>query len=139
MNSVNLVGRLTRDPELRYTQSQMAVASFSIAIDRPPRKDGNTETDFPNIKVFGAQAENCEKYLSKGKMVGIEGRLQTGQYDKDGHTVYFTEVVANRVEFLTPRGEAGQGGQQKQQRQERPQRQQTAEPDFEALDEDVPF
>lgn len=102
MNSVNLIGRLTRDPEVRYVpESQLAVATFSIAIDRPPRKDGVKQTDFPRITVFGKQAENCERYLGKGRLVGIQGRLQTGSYkNKEGQTVYTTDVVADRVEFL---------------------------------------
>lgn len=100
MNSVALIGRLTRNPEVRWTQDQMAIATFSIAIDRPPRKDGTKETDFPRITVFGRQAENCEKYLKKGRLVGITGRIQTGSYEKDGQTHYTTDVVADRVEFL---------------------------------------
>ena len=103
MNSVSLIGRLTRDPDVRYTaESQMAVARFSIAIDRPARRDGGEQqTDFPNIVVFGRQAENCERFLKKGRLVGIQGRLQTGSYtNKDGVKVYTTDVVANRVEFL---------------------------------------
>ncbi|MDY6283079.1 MAG: single-stranded DNA-binding protein, partial [Erysipelotrichaceae bacterium] len=97
MNQVALIGRLTRDPEVRWTQDQMAIASFSIAIDRPPRKDGTKDTDFPRITVFGRQAENCEKYLKKGRLVGITGRIQTGSYEKDGVKVYTTDVVADRV------------------------------------------
>ncbi len=101
MNSVALIGRLTRDPEVRYTSEQMAIASFSIAIDRPPRKDGTKDTDFPRITVFGRQAENCEKYLVKGRLVAIQGRIQTGSYtNKNGDKVYTTDVVADRVEFL---------------------------------------
>ena len=102
MNSVILIGRLTRDPELRYTAgSQMAIAKFSIAVDRPARAGKEREADFPRITVFGKQAENCEKFLAKGRMVGIQGRLQTGSYqDRDGKTVYTTDVVADRVEFL---------------------------------------
>ncbi len=100
MNSVALIGRLTRDPEVRYTSgSQMAVATFSIAIDRIGGQE--KKTDFPRITVFGRQAENCERYLRKGRLVGIQGRLQTGSYqNKDGNTVYTTDVVANNVEFL---------------------------------------
>lgn len=98
MNNVSLIGRLTRDPEVRYTGEQMAVAKFSIAIDRTAK--GEKKTDFPNIVVFGKQAENCEKYLSKGRLVGIQGRLKTGSYEKDGRKVYTTDVVANHVEFL---------------------------------------
>ena len=101
MNSVALIGRLTRDPEIRYTTEQMAIATFSIAIDRPPRRDGTRETDFPRITVFGRQAENCEKYLKKGRMVGITGRIQTGSYtNRNGEKVYTTDVVADRVEFI---------------------------------------
>lgn len=102
MNSVVLIGRLTRDPEIRYTaNTQMAVASFTVAIDRPVRAGGEKQTDFPRVTVFGKQAENCEKYLAKGRLVGVQGRLQTGSYqNKDGVTVYTTDVVADRVEFL---------------------------------------
>ena len=101
MNSVALIGRLTRDPEIRYTGDQMAIATFSIAIDRPPRRDGTKETDFPRITVFGRQAENWEKYLKKGRMVGVTGRIQTGSYtNKNGDKVYTTDIVADRVEFL---------------------------------------
>jgi len=102
MNCVVLIGRLTRDPEVRFLpESQMAVATFSIAIDRIQRAGKEKQTDFPRITVFGKQAENCEKYLTKGRLVGVQGRLQTGSYkNKDGATVYTTDVVADRVEFL---------------------------------------
>lgn len=102
MNNVSLIGRLTKDPEVRYTSgSQMAVARFNIAVDRPRGKDKEKETDFPSIVVFGKQAENCERYLGKGRLVGIQGRIQTGNYtNKSGDKVYTTEVVATRVEFL---------------------------------------
>ena len=102
MNSVALIGRLTRDPEVKYApESQMAVATFSIAIDRPARAGQEKKTDFPRITVFGRQAENCERFLKKGRLVGVQGRLQTGSYtNKDGITVYTTDVVANNVEFL---------------------------------------
>ena len=102
MNNVVLIGRLTRDPEVRYTsETQMAVARFSVAIDRPTRSGGEKQTDFPNVVVFGRQAENCERFLRKGRLVGVQGRIQTGKYtNKDGATVYTTEVVANNVEFL---------------------------------------
>lgn len=102
MNSVHIIGRLTKDPQISYiSDTQTAVARFSVAISRGKDKDGNNKgADFPNVVVFGKQAENCERYLSKGKMVGIEGRLQTGSYEKDGRKVYTTDVIANRVEFL---------------------------------------
>ena len=102
MNSTLIIGRLTKDPQISYiSDTQTAVARFSVAISRGKDKDGNDKgADFPSVVVFGRQAENCERYLSKGKLVGIEGRLQTGSYEKDGRTVYTTEVIANRVEFL---------------------------------------
>lgn len=102
MNNVVLIGRLTRDPEVRYTsESQMAVATFTVAIDRPVRAGREKQTDFPRVTVFGKQAENCERFLRKGRLVGVQGRIQTGSYtNRDGATVYTTDVVADRVEFL---------------------------------------
>ncbi|HKM28564.1 MAG TPA: single-stranded DNA-binding protein [Anaerovoracaceae bacterium] len=139
MNSVVLIGRLTRDPEIRYTPStQMAVATFSIAIDRPQRQGAEKQTDFPRITVFGKQAENCEKYLAKGRLVGVQGRLQTGSYkNKDGVTVYTTDVVADRVEFLEwgdrPQGSSAPSSAPQKEIGE-------AIPDsFQAIDEDIPF
>ena len=157
MNSVELIGRLTRDPDVRYTSgSQTAVATFTIAIDRPQRQDGGEkQADFPRITVFGRQAETCEKYLKKGRMVAIQGRLQTGSYqNKNGDTVYTTDVVANRVEFIdwgNQQGGQGSSGFQRsndyqQSAAPAPQQSQPAsQPDddmpdsFEAIDEDVPF
>lgn len=103
MNSVALIGRLTRDPEVRYiSENQTAVATFSIAINRGKDKNGQDRgADFPRVTVFGRQAENCERYLSKGRLVGVQGHIQTGSYkDKDGKNVYTTDVIAERVEFL---------------------------------------
>lgn len=100
MNSWNGVGRLVRDVETRYS-NEMAISKFTIAID-----DGYGEkkkTNFIPIVVFGKTAENCEKYLAKGKKVGVTGRIQTGKYEnKEGNTVYTTDVIADRVEFLDP-------------------------------------
>ena len=138
MNSVVLIGRLTRDPEIRYTAgTQMAVATFTVAIDRPVRAGAEKQTDFPRVTVFGKQAENCERFLAKGRLVGIQGRIQTGSYtNKDGATVYTTDVVADRVEFLewgerNERGSAprqsGMGGFD------------AAPEGFSAIDEDIPF
>lgn len=144
MNNVTLIGRLTRDPEVRYTSgSQMAVARFSIAIDRPVRNGGEKQTDFPSIVVFGKQAENCERFLTKGRLVGIEGRIQTGSYtNKDGNKVYTTDVVANRVEFLEwgDRG-AGSGSGFGQSQQSAAQSNDMGIPEgFSAIDdEDIPF
>lgn len=101
MNVVALIGNLTREPEVRYTNNDMAIASFSIAINRPPKKDGTDGgADFPRITVFGKQAENVERFLHKGSKVGIVGKIQTGSYEKDGQRVYTTDIVADRVEFL---------------------------------------
>lgn len=101
MNIVALIGNLTRDPEVRYTNDHMAIASFSIAINRPPKKDGSDGgADFPRVTVFGKQAENCERFLHRGSKVGIVGKIQTGSYEKDGQRVYTTDIIADRVEFL---------------------------------------
>lgn len=111
MNSVVLIGRLTKDPEVRYIpESQMAVATFTVAIDRPARQGKEKQTDFPRVTVFGKQAENCERFLTKGRLVGIQGRIQTGSYkNKEGATVYTTDVVADRVEFLEWGDKGGDG------------------------------
>lgn len=130
MNNVILIGRTTREIELRYTTSQTAVARFSLAVERPV-KDGEKKADFPNIIVFGKRAENCEKYLAKGRKVAVQGRLQTGSYeDKDGKRVYTTDVIAERVEFL----EWGDSRTEESQSEH----QETVD-DFKALDEAVPF
>lgn len=134
MNSVVLIGRLTKDPEIRYTSgTQMAIANFSVAINRP-KKQGQekAEADFPRITVFGKQAENCEKYLAKGRLVAIQGKIQTGSYTKDdGQTVYTTGVVADRVEFL-------EWGEKKEKTKDAITDEEYPE-DFQTIDEDVPF
>ena len=105
MNKAFLIGRLTRDPELRYSSSNAAIANFSIAIDRQyTNGQGQSETDFINIVAFQKQAENIKKYVGKGSLVAVDGRIQTRNYeDKDGKRVYVTEVVADRVQFLDSR------------------------------------
>ena len=102
MNKVILIGRLTRDPELRYTSSNVPTASFSIAVDRNfTNQNGEREADFINIVVWRKQAENCKNYLTKGSQVAIDGRIQTRNYEgQDGKKVYVTEVVADNVQFL---------------------------------------
>ncbi len=109
MNQVILIGRLTRDPELSYTpNTQSAVCRFTIAVDRPRRNGEDAGADFIRITVWGRQAETCDRYLSKGRQVAVAGRIQTGSYkNREGVTVYTTDVVADRVEFLG----GGQGGQ----------------------------
>ena len=102
MNKVFLIGRLTRDPELRYTGNNTAVASFSIAVNRNfTNQSGEREADFINIVVWRKQAENVKNYLSQGSQVAIDGRLQTRSYDdQNGNKRYVTEVIADNVEFL---------------------------------------
>ena len=120
----------------------MAICRFAVAIDRPPRQNGEKQTDFPNVVVFGKQAENCERFLAKGRLVGVQGRIQTGSYtNKDGATVYTTEVVADRVEFLEwgDRPAGGQGGGMRAQAQEAAPRFDAAPEGFSAIDEDIPF
>jgi len=111
MNSVSLVGRLTRDPDVRYgAASQTAVARFSIAIDRGKDRNGEDRgADFPNIVCFGKTAELVERYLGKGRLVAITGRIHTDSYEKDGRKVYTTEVYADRVEFLDRGDRQGSG------------------------------
>lgn len=99
MNSVILIGRLTNDPELNYTPSQTAVCKFTLAVDKA-KKTEDQSADFIRITVWSAQAENCNRYLHKGSQCAVMGRIQTGSYKKDGKTVYTTDVVADRVEFL---------------------------------------
>lgn len=101
MNKVMLIGRLTAKPELKYTTSNIAVTSFNLAIDRPPKEDGTKDTDFIEIRVWRKQAENVCKYLDKGSLVAIEGRIQTEKFTtKDGENRYKTLVIAERVMFL---------------------------------------
>lgn len=101
MNKVILIGRLTKDPELRYTQNGTAVCTFTLAVNRAFTKEGEQSADFINIVVWGKIGENSAKYLSKGRQVAIEGKLQVRSYDgDDGKKRYVTEVIAERVEFI---------------------------------------
>ena len=115
MNKVRLIGRLVRDPELRYTQGNQAVCTFTLAIDKRLSREKREEAeaanrptaDFPRITVWGKQAENASRYLFKGSQCAVEGRIQTGSYQdrETGKTVYTTDVVADNVEFLGARSE----------------------------------
>lgn len=104
LNKAMIIGNLGGDPELRYTQGGQAVANFRVATnERWSDGDGNAKerTEWHRVVVFGRQAENCEKYLAKGRTVFVEGRIQTREWsDKDGNTRYTTEIVANSVQFL---------------------------------------
>ncbi len=115
MNKVILTGRLTRDIELRYTRTNAPTASFTLAVDKALTKEKKEEAqrnnyptaDFPRVVVFGKQAENASMYLGKGSRCLIEGRILTGSYqDKDGKTIYTTDVLADRVEFLDSQNNA---------------------------------
>lgn len=103
MNIAILIGRLTKDPELRYIPSTgKAVATFAIAVDRPfTTKDGQKQTDFFNIVVWGKTAENCANYLAKGRLAAIKGQIQNRSYDTQaGEKRYVTEIIADTVQFL---------------------------------------
>lgn len=102
MNHIILIGRLTRDPELRYTPNGIAVANFDLAVDRPVKNaQGEKETDFIRIVAWQKTAENCANYLRKGRLVAVEGRLQIRGYEtQDGQKRRVAEVVASFVQFL---------------------------------------
>ena len=101
MNRVFLIGRLSRDPELRHTTSGMAVCQINVAVGRRTGAGRDPETDFINVVVWDKQAENVSRYLSNGRQIAVEGRIQTRSYDNnEGKKTYVTEVVANNVEFL---------------------------------------
>jgi single-strand DNA-binding protein len=111
VNRIVLVGRLAQQPELRYTQTGIAVTQFTVAVNRPfLNQQGEREADFIDIVVWRNQAENCANYLSKGRLVGVDGRLQIRSYETaDGQRRRVAEVVADRVEFLDRAKDAGQG------------------------------
>lgn len=109
MNKVILVGRLTRDPEVRYTQGEnpMAIARYTLAVDRRFRRDGEPTADFINCVVFGKSAEFTEKYFRQGLRVAISGRITTGSYtNKDGVKVYTTDVIVDEQEFAESKAES---------------------------------
>ena len=157
MNSVILVGRLSRDPEVRYTPSGLAVARFSVAVDRAPSKNAQENqptADFINVTAFGKTAELIERFFTKGKRIGVQGRLQNDNYtNRDGAKVYSYVVIADRVEFVDNKGESGDynggsyggngggypgggfsGGSQPQNAQD------SGIPEgFEQIDDDLPF
>lgn len=143
LNNVVLVGRLTREAELRYTPSNVAVATFTLAVNRTFKSEnGEREADFINCVMWRKQAENLANWAKKGALIGITGRIQTRTYDnQQGQRVYVTEVVAENFQLLESKGQQGNQGQQ------RPQAQQQA-PDFsrsantnsmDISDDDLPF
>lgn len=109
MNSVNLIGRLTKDVDLRYTQSGLAVGRFSVAIDRPKKDGQDNGADFPNCVAYGKTAENLANYVHRGEMVGVTGCIRTGSYTgKDGRKVYTTDISVASVQFLNSRSSGDQ-------------------------------
>lgn len=143
LNNVSLVGRLTKDVELRYTPSNVAVATFTLAVNRTfKNENGDREADFINCVMWRQQAENLANWAKKGALIGITGRIQTRSYDnQQGQRVYVTEVVAEQFQLLESRNSQGQS-----QNQTRPTQQQA--PDFsrsattnplDISDDDLPF
>lgn len=144
MNNVSLIGNLTRDPELSYTQqTQTAKCVFTIAVNRPRRNGEDQGADYIRIVTWGQRAETCGRYLKQGKKVGVKGSIRTGSYkDRDGRTVYTTDVWADETEFLTPAGHQAQQAPSRQPDPD-PQPQQTSFDDlpdeFSEVEETLPF
>ena len=114
INRVVLVGRLTRDPELRHTQSNIANLRFTVAVNRQfANQNGERQADFINCVAWRAQAENMARFLRKGSLIGVEGRIETGSFQgQDGQTRYTTDVIADSVQFLEPRNAQSGGAPQ---------------------------
>ncbi len=139
MNKVILIGRLTRDPEVRYSQGEnsLAIARYSLAVERKIKRTGEAEADFINCITFGKAAEFAEKYLKQGTKIALTGRIQTGSYtNKAGQKVYTTDVVVEEQEFAESKAHG-------QQSQGRPQPSQSIRDGFvnipDGLDEELPF
>lgn len=129
MNEVWLIGILTKNPELRYTGNNDAVATMTIAVDRFSK--GEKKTDFPRVIAFGKQAENCDRYLAKGQQVSIKGSIRTGSYkSKNGQTVYTTDIWANSVEFI---------GNKEKSAENRPESVKEEQEFIPIADDDIPF
>ena len=112
MNTVNLIGRLTKDPEVRYSQGEnpMAIARYTLAVERRVKKEGDQTADFINCICFGKGAEFAEKYFHKGLKIAVVGHIQTGSYtNKEGAKVYTTDVVVDQHEFVESKGSADSG------------------------------
>lgn len=138
MNKVILMGRLTRDPEVRYASGDnLAIARYTLAVDRRFHRDGEATADFINCVTFGRAAEFAEKYLRQGTKIVVSGRIQTGSYtNRDGHKIYTTEIVVEEQEFAEGKN-AGSGSS-------RPQPAPETDPDGfmnipEGIEEEIPF
>lgn len=145
LNKAMIFGNLTRDPELKALPSGMNVCSFSLATNRVYNdRDGKRQenTDFHNITVFGKQAENCAKYLSKGNSAYVEGRLQTRSWEKDGQKHYRTEIIADRVQFGPKSSGGGAPAESSSSKKDDGDSKAPAMPDYpeeEINPEDIPF
>ena len=144
MNKVILMGRLTRDPEVRYSQGEnsLAIARYSLAVDRRFKRPGEQDADFINCVSFGKAAEFAEKYLKQGTKIAVTGRIQTGSYtNKDGQKVYTTDVVVEEQEFAESK--AASNGDSNYQQTSRPAPSQAVGDGFmnipDGLDEELPF
>jgi len=141
MNQAIITGNLVRDVELSYTPgNNTAVCHFTVAVERPKRNGEDQGADFIKVTVWGKQAENCDRYLHKGSKVGVSGRIQTGSYqNKDGATVYTTDVVADRVEFLEWGDKPQTSGGARYSEAPREMAEDVAPGGFSTIDEDIPF
>lgn len=153
MNRTIISGNLTKDPELRYTGNNMAVCTFTVALNRGKDRDGNDRgADFPRVIAFGKSAENIERYLSKGQKILVEGHIHTGSYEnKEGQKIYTTDIIVDRWEFAgggqqnRPTQGAGQAGTQMSSPQQQEWKTQQPANDyvpsgFSVVDEDdIPF
>lgn len=140
INRVVLVGRLTKDPDLKYTKSGIAVCNFTLACNRPFKsQNGEQEADFIQVQTWRKQAENAANYLSKGSLCGVDGRIQTRNFEgQDGRRVYVTEVVADSVQFLEPKRQ--NNNQQNYQNHNQPNDDPFANNQpFDINDSDLPF
>jgi single-strand DNA-binding protein len=139
INNTVLVGRLTKDIDLRYTPSNVAVATFTLAVNRTfKNENGDREADFINCVMWRQQAENLANWAKKGALIGITGRIQTRSYDnQQGQRVYVTEVVAEQFQLLESKGQGNQG-QQKQAQQQAPDFTRQGAP-MDISDDDLPF
>lgn len=140
MNNVQLVGRFTRDPEIRYANSGTSIARFTLAVDRVFKSEGGPDADFISCTAFGKTAEFIEKYFFKGQRIGLIGRIQTGNYTKeDGTKVYTTDVVAERVEFVESKGSSSVSSQQAEGTHEAPPGNDGFMNIPDGIDEELPF
>ena len=138
MNKAMIIGNLTKDPELRKTASDISVCTFTVAVSRPFNRE---ETDFIPVVVWRGLAENCSRYLAKGRKVAVFGRIQTRNYeDNNGQRRYVTEIIADDVEFLSPKGQSGGAGMQNVEPPSEEGLFEDEKSDFEPLDdEQMPF